>query len=202
VTNELYSEIPFIITDLVHSYNDINTINYSYTSTQLNITVGREYSIEDINLIDQEIDTILNSIINESMTDFEKILSVHDYIINNTVYDSNCFEDISLCVNDHTAFGVIYDHEAVCEGYAHTIDIMLRALQIPTVRLSSNTHQWSAVYHNGGWYHLDATWDDPVTTNGDNVLVHRFFLLTSEELITEDSSTSHVYESRFINFME
>jgi hypothetical protein len=202
VNNDLYSDIPFLITDLVHAYNDINSINYSYTSTLLNVTIGREYSIEEINLIDQEIDLIIHSIIDESMTDYEKILTVHDYIINNTVYDSECFDDINQCDNDHTAIGVLFDGFAVCEGYSHTVDIMLRALQIPTFRLSSLSHQWSAVYYDGGWYHLDATWDDPVTMNGSNVLRDNFFLITSAELDVEDSSASHDYNNKFVNFME
>jgi len=202
VTNDLYSDIPFIVSDLVHAYYDINTINYSYTSTQLNVVVEKEYTTNDMIIIDQKIDLILNSIISEPMSNYEKILSVHDYIVNNTVYDSTCFNDINLCDNDHTAIGVLFDQEAVCEGYAHAIDIMLRALHIPTVRISSDTHQWSAVYYNGGWHHLDATWDDPVTTNGDNVLLHTFFLISSAELVLEDSSSSHEYEHTFINFME
>lgn len=202
VTNDLYKDIPFEITDLVHAFNDINTINYSYSSSELHISVDREYSLEDMDLVDQEINSILNLIITESMTDFDKILSVHDYIINNTIYDSNCYDDIDLCDNDHTALGVLFDNNAVCEGYAHTMDLMLRALRIPTIRLSSSTHQWSAVYFDGAWFHLDATWDDPVTTNGENILSHDFFLLSTEELLLKDTSGSHIYTNEFINFME
>lgn len=202
VLNDDYSYIPFEVTDFVHAYNDINTISYSYTSTKLNVTVGREYSIEDIGLVDQEVDRILNLIITEPMTDYEKILAVHDYVVNNTVYDTTCYDDINSCDNDHTAIGVLFDEFAVCEGYAHTIDIMLRALQIPTFKISSNTHQWNAVYYDEGWYHLDATWDDPVTNNGNNVLNHDFFLINTVDLLAEDSSSSHDYLTTFLDFME
>jgi hypothetical protein len=202
VLNNDYSYIPFQVTDFIHAYNDINTISYSYTSTELDVTVGREYSIEEMGLIDQEIDRVLNIIITDSMTDYEKILTVHDYVVNNTVYDSTCYDDLDSCDNDHTAIGVLFDELAVCEGYAHTIDIMLRALQIPTFKISSNTHQWNAVYYDEGWYHLDATWDDPVTNDGHDVLNHYFFLINTVDLLVEDPNGSHDYITIFVDFME
>ncbi len=202
VLNDDYSDIPFDVTDFVHAYNDINIISYSYTNTELSVTVGREYSIEEMGLVDQEVDRILNLIITEAMTDYEIILAVHDYVVNNTVYDNICYDDLDSCDNDHTAIGVLFDELAVCEGYAHTIDIMLRALRIPTFKISSNTHQWNAVYYDEGWYHLDATWDDPVTYDGHDVLNHNYFLINSEDLLSEDPSSSHDYLTTFLDFME
>ena len=32
------------------------------------------------------------------------------------------------------------------------------------------------------WLHMDLTWDDPTTANGRSVLIHDFFLITTEEL--------------------
>ena len=136
------------------------------------------------------------------MTDYEKILAVHDYIINNSVYDTDCLDNELTCDNDHTAIGILFDHNAVCEGYAHAVDIMLRALRIPTIKVSSITHQWNAVYYDEAWYHLDATWDDPVTHNGTDLLEHDYFLITSAELETLDDSDSHDFDTQFVNFIE
>ncbi len=202
VENELYSVIPFLMTDFVHAYFDVDEISYSYTSTQLNITLQHEYTNQDILDLDQEINTILDTIITGSMTDYEKILAVHDYVIDNTVYDSSCLENIATCDTDHVAIGVIFDGNAVCEGYAHTIDIMLRSLGIPTFKLSSSTHQWNAVYYNDAWYHLDATWDDPVTNNGSNILLHNYFLITNAELVGLDTSDSHTFSTTYVYFIE
>lgn len=201
VLNELYSHIPFKMADLVHAYFDINEINFSYSSVELNFTLSKEYTSSEINQVDQEINSILNAIIGESMTDHEKVLVVHDYVVNNTVYDSTCLENSSLCDNDHTAIGILFDGNAVCEGYAHTIDIMLRALRIPTFKISSDTHQWNAVYVDGVWYHLDATWDDPVTHNGSNVLTYNYFLVSSVNLLTLDSTDAHTYNTTYVNFI-
>jgi transglutaminase/protease-like cytokinesis protein 3 len=82
------------------------------------------------------------------------------------------------------------------------MDIFLRALRIPSFRLSSETHQWNVVYYNDKWYHLDATWDDPVTHNGSDILTHTYFLITTEELHILDDSDAHVYSTVYADFIE
>lgn len=202
VTNDLYSVIPFTITDFVNAYNDVNTLSYAYSSAELVITLGKEYTLNNINVVDQEVETILNLIITEPMSEYDKILAVHDYVVNNTVYDTECYENSELCDTDHIANGVFFDELAVCEGYAHAIDILLRALEIPTFKLSSTTHQWNAVYYDGAWYHLDATWDDPVTMNGTHILNHNYFLITSAQLLIEDPSITHEFLNDYNGFLE
>lgn len=202
VTNETLSNIPFDIIDLVHSYHDITNIQYSYNSQEVTITVDYTYTSAEINNVNQEVNSILNTIVNETMTPYDKILAVHDYIINNAVYDEACLDDVNTCDNDHSAIGILFDNNAVCEGYAHTMDIMLRALNIPSFKISSDTHQWNAVYYDGGWYHLDATWDDPVTNDGSNVLRHDYFLIDTATLNTLDTSQSHTYATPYVSFME
>ena len=201
VSNDLYSNIPFEIVNFVHSYFDVSLISYSHSVSELRISMDSKYSTSDIFQIEQETENILNSIIIESMSDDEKILAVHDYVVNNTVYDTTCFDNVLNCDTDHSAIGVFIDGNAVCEGYANAIDILLRTLNIPTFRISSSTHQWNAVYYNDTWYHLDATWDDPITKNGSNILSHDYFLITSSQLATLDTSESHVYSTTYINFI-
>ena len=201
VLNDLYNRIPFQMADLVHAYYDINEIGFSYSSTVIDFTLSREYSAFEISQVDQEINTILNTIINETMTDHEKVLAVHDYVVNNVVYDEACLNDSNTCDNDHTAIGVLFDGNAVCEGYAHSIDIMLRALRIPTFKISSETHQWNAVYIDDVWYHLDATWDDPVSNNGSNTLTYDFFLVSSVDLLSLDDTGAHTYLTDYVDFI-
>lgn len=201
ILSATYENIPHRISDLVHAYFDVTTISYSYNSSELEFAVEVEYETSDIILIEQYVNTILNDIINETMTEYDKILAVHDYVVNNANYDTECSDNISLCDTDHIAIGIFVDELAVCEGYAHAIDIMLRALNIPTFKVSSTTHQWNAVQYEGTWYHLDATWDDPVGT-GSDILSHDFFLVTSTELDILDDTESHTYSTSIINFID
>ena len=202
VLNELYSVTPFLITDLVHAYFDVDEIGYSYTTTEVHYTLVHGYTNLEKTEVDQRVNTILNSIITEFMTDYDKILAVHDYVVDNTIYDSSCLDNILTCDTDHVAIGVFLDGNAVCEGYAHAIDIMLRTLGIPTFKLSSETHQWNAVYYNDAWYHLDATWDDPISNNGSDILLHDYFLITNAELLVLDTSDAHTFITTYAYYLE
>ena len=56
-------------------------------------------------------------------------------------------------------------------------------------------HVWNALKLNDGWYHLDLTWDDPITTTGQNLLEYHYFLITTNELL-EKEKTQHSFDSR------
>lgn len=202
VENPLYATIPLDIAGFVHSYFDTSSINYSYSDSQVAIVINHEYTSAEVLQIDQAATQILNEIIIESMTEFEKIEAVHNYVINNTVYDTVCAENVLTCDNDHNALGVFVDGNAVCDGYSGAIDVLLRTLGIPTFKINSITHQWNAVYYNNGWYHLDATWDDPVTNNGTNILNDDYLLISSAQLASLDDTDAHIYSTTYIDFME
>lgn len=136
------------------------------------------------------------------MTTNQKILAVHDYIVNLSVYDTACYDNALTCDNDHNAYGILFDQNGVCEGYAHAMDITLRAMRIPSIRISSDTHQWNGVYVDGSWLHLDATWDDPVSSGGEDILSHDYFLISSSTLSTLDTSESHTYDHSYLTFMD
>ena len=41
---------------------------------------------------------------------------------------------------------------------------------------------------DNNWYHLDLTWDDPVTKNSDvDTLSHQFFMVNTEKLLEFDT---------------
>lgn len=203
IEDETYRSIPLEVSHFVHVYYDIKNLSYAYSPSEINVTIEYEYTSTEMNQINDSVQSILNSIITEEMTEYDRILAVHDYVVNHTVYDTACANDINTCDNDHNALGVFQDGNAVCDGYASAMDIMLRSLHIPSIRISSDTHQWNAVYYDQAWYHLDATWDDPVTSNGTNVLQHDYFLITSLELSNLDESTTHDYDDeRYTTFIE
>lgn len=201
MTTQVYFDLPFNIIGFTHPYFDSKSINYSYTSSKIDIEINPVYTQMQIEQINSEVNEIVNSITNDLMTTEEKIRAAHDYVINNSFYDDECFNDELTCDNDHNAYGIFFDNNAVCEGYAHSIDILLRAMRIPTFRLSSQTHQWNVVYVSGGWFHLDATWDDPVIAGGGSLLLHDYFIITTAQLHTLDATDTHVYDTTYSLFI-
>lgn len=43
-------------------------------------------------------------------------------------------------------------------------------------------HAWNLVNIEGEYYHLDATWDDPISENGESVIRYNFFNLKDDEI--------------------
>lgn len=202
VNTEPYSSFPFQIIGLVHSFYDTKNISYSVTTSYVDITIHYVYTPAEIALITAEVNNIINLVTTNEMTTSEKILAVHDYVVNNAVYDQECYLTPATCDNDHDAYGILFDGNAVCEGYAHAMDIALRAMRIPSFRISSELHQWNGVYVDGSWVHLDATWDDPVSSGGENTLSHKYFLITSTELASFDLTESHTYDQTYVSFID
>ena len=54
-------------------------------------------------------------------------------------------------------------------------------------------HTWNSVYVDDEWLHLDLTWDDPVTTTGEDRLEYNFFLITDKELENRNTG-QHNYD--------
>ena len=61
----------------------------------------------------------------------------------------------------------------------------IHRLDINNFRITGSNHIWNLV-NIDGWKHLDATWDDPVTNTGEDILIHDYFLITTKELKKAD----------------
>ena len=72
--------------------------------------------------------------------------------------------------------------------------IFLNKMNIPNYRISSVNHVWNLVYLDGKWLHLDLTWDDPVVNTKENLLLHNFFLINSDELKKKNTG-QHDYDA-------
>lgn len=173
------------INNYVHPYNTYNNLYITINSwDKISIIIDKSYSSQEIKTINTKINEITDKIITDNMSNKEKIKVFHDYIINNTIYDIEYLNDNinDLSNPSHRASGPLLYKKALCGGYSHVMAIFLNKLKIPNYRISSDTHIWNFVYINNNWYHLDLTWDDPITTDKSNVLLHNFFMIDSERL--------------------
>ena len=65
-------------------------------------------------------------------------------------------------------------------GYADAMAIFLDKLNVINYKISNEEHIWNLVYLDGKWYHLDLTWDDPISDI--NVNRDTYFLITTNTL--------------------
>lgn len=193
------------INNFISTYNSYNKIVVNINSFgRVNITVDKLYSDEDIKAINEKIDEIYNTIIKEEMTMEEKIKTIHDYIINNTFYDEERSNEIknntitSLKHPSNTAYGPLFTGKAICGGYTDTMALFLDKLGLKNYKVSSEKHIWNLVYIDDEWKHLDLTWDDPVVSNGTNMLIDTYFLIDSETLLKSEPTQHNFNDSVFV----
>lgn len=184
------------INNYVHPYNNYQKVTFSINSfNKITIEIKKLYSDTDIAMINDKLDELIEKLITDEMTTKEKITVFHNYIIDNTVYDSEYLNNGSSSTDNpsNKATGPLFFGKALCGGYTDIMAIFLNKLNIPNYRISGENHVWNFVYVDGDWYHLDLTWDDPVTSDNTNLRLDNFLLITTEQL--EELNTGyHEYD--------
>jgi len=180
-----------IINDLVNPYNSFSSILTSYTEKgQVNLEIQKLYSNSEIKQIDYLVDNLIKTKLNSSDSNREKIKTIHDYLINNSRYDVN-----NKSTKNATAYGLLVDHLGTCNGYSDAFAIIMNHMGIENYKISNSKHVWNYVKLDNKWYHIDLTWDDPVTNDGKDYLKYYYFLLTDKELDKiNDNKIDHYYE--------
>ena len=195
------------LNNFVHPYNNFTHLNASISeSGEVNLKITHLYSEDEINYINEEIDKIISDNITEDMNDYDKIKTIHDYIINNTKYDVDRNENGNSTSDSFKATGLLKDHLATCNGYADTMAIILTKLGYDNYKIattpdeisySATGHVWNGVYIDNEWRHLDLTWDDPVTSDGSDYLYHKYFLVNNDEMAEADKGDVVIEEHNF-----
>lgn len=114
----------------------------------------------------KKVEDIVNQILSvpglQSMTDFQKEVFVHDFIINNIEYDHTLGNN-GARLEPYTVYGALVEKKAVCEGIAKTVKLLLNLLDVKCIVVSGlyegEGHSWNIVKIDGWNYHLDVTMD-------------------------------------------
>lgn len=193
------------INNFVGTYNSYNKIVVNMNNFgRVNIVVDHLYSEDIISKISTEVDKIYNSLIKDSMTTEEKIKVIHDYIIDHTIYDDERSEEIksgnitNLKHSSNIAYGPLFTGKAICGGYTDTMALFLDKMGLKNYKISSKNHIWNFVLIDNEWKHLDLTWDDPVVSTGENVIIDTFFLISTEDLISKETTQHEFNKDIFI----
>jgi len=177
------------INNFVHPYNSFYSINVDIsTNEKITLKAKKLYKDDEIEFVNNYIESFIASNINLSMSNYDKIKVFHDHLINNTIYDENdTFET-------YTAYNLITSGLSICGGYSDIMAIYLNALGIKNYRITSRNHIWNLVEIDGIWYHLDVSWDDPIVSDGKQYLVHNFFMISTPKLFELDK-VEHNFDS-------
>ena len=136
--NSLYvNQLGIIDEELVPYLNDNNIFN--------NITKS------DIEM-SKQLDYILQQIVNDDMTEQEKIKAVTLYVIKNIQYDLNFTNQSNL-----EPLKTALDGSGVCLSYSYLMSALLSKLNIESYQIYNDTHAWTLVEKNNKYYYIDST---------------------------------------------
>lgn len=190
-----FKELVSIFNNFVHPYNSSNNIKLLYgNGYTLEVNIDRVYTDSEIGEINKVVDKVISEKINENMPIKEKIKIIHDYIIDNTEYDKLKINNTNdKTYKSQTAYGALINGYATCNGYSDAMAIFLNKLNVINYKISNNDHIWNLVYLDGKWYHLDLTWDDPISDT--NINRDTYFLISTDELEKINDNT-HKFDKR------
>ena len=148
-------------------------------------------------MIENEKNKVINSL---KGTDYQNMLYIHDYLVDNLDYDSTYDK-----IGSYSIYGALVEKKCVCEGYAKAFKYLANCagyecelMQGKATNNSGETenHAWNCIKLNDKWYEVDVTWDDPIIIGGNgrtnNNIKYRYFLKG-----TNTFNKDHVLEYQF-----
>ncbi len=131
---------------------------------------------------------VIDEVITEDMSDYEKELAIYDWILHSTSYDSDYTSQAPNANPDpdnNNPYGLLINHKAICTGYTYTFQLFMDLLGIDCVSVEGTTHRgteehdWNVVKLDGDWYCVDLTWSDSAGTGRRS---YTYFNVTSDML--------------------
>lgn len=117
---------------------------------------------------------------------YEQVKYLYTTLVKRTAYEFG--------ENDQNIYGVLVEGQAVCNGYAGTMQYLCNALGIPNLmvygQLNGGDHAWNMVQLEGEYYHLDVTAGDPVGIEDRNFIDFDYLNLTEAEMSINHSIDS------------
>lgn len=200
IQGECYLAYQSTLDVIISSTKDANGVIQTIKLDNMDADFSNRYT-----LVKQSVNEV-KAMIQPEMTDLEKALIIHDYIVENTVYENG--------VGASNASGPLAYGKAICGGYSAAMITLLHEEGIEAYLLTSSSlnHGWVMVNIDGKYYHIDPTWDDTrkSITNKTN---HDYFIRNDIEFRNvcasahygwvsyeaNNASTSTMYENWFVH---
>lgn len=156
---------------------DISDNYYAYEKYKHNIEIPEDNTTA--NRLYNEVKRVLENHTTDDMSDYEKELAIHDFIVANCEYGFLEGDE----QYGYKAYGALVQHHAVCNGYAEAFALLLKCADIENKIVigtaDDELHAWNLVKLDDEWYQNDITWDDPNPDRGTFV-GHAYFNVTDD----------------------
>lgn len=168
-----YPEIYYIdMLKLVLYYEKYSTGSYKIylkkDNQYQNYLTDGFYSEQDIEMAQKEINNVVEEIksnIEKLETDYDRVLYIHDWIIENIEYDETLNR-----ANRNNIYGAFVEKKVTCAGYAKAFKYLVDKINIDCIIIQgkasteekTENHAWNYIKLSNNWYGIDCTWDDPI----------------------------------------
>ncbi len=142
----------FLVNDFILNYSSDGSVD---------IKIKYFQSPKESKAVEEFASKFISTSIKSSMTDLEKIIILHDYIINTVKYDHS--------LKNRSPYSAIKDRKSVCSGFALLAGKLLEIAKVKQFYVAGDSsdptthkmgkHIWNKVNLNGNWYNIDFTWD-------------------------------------------
>lgn len=159
------------VRSIINSHPEFISLSggYTYWTSGSSITKIAFTYLTNAKEEQQELDAALQEVKSKidtsGMSDEEIVLAYHEYLTSTVSYAYEDYFNGTIAANHgYDMYGALVKHSCVCQGYAETMFYLLREAGLSCAIASSENinHAWNIVKIHGKWYHIDATWDDPV----------------------------------------
>lgn len=155
---------------------------------------------EDRQLRQEEIDAAAGeclSGIDPGASEYDKIRAVFEFIVNTADYDENAPDNQNI-------YSIFVGKKSVCAGYSRAVQYLLDQLDIECIYVvgtaqNQEAHAWNIVKCGGKYYHLDATFGDPVFLGAESgedlpsdIIYYDYLCCTDQEILADHTPTDEV----------
>jgi len=163
---------------------DVTYSMYANVSKAIKTGETRTLAPEELEVYNK-VRKIVELYVKPGMSEYEKELILHDYLIVNTTYDTSPIKEIPW--DSHTPYGALIKGVAVCNGYSDSFKLLMDAVGIECDIIYGDAetkgviqkHAWNRVKIEGDYYLVDATWDDAFPET-PGVVAYDYFNLTDK----------------------
>ncbi|SFR72920.1 transglutaminase domain-containing protein [Anaeromicropila populeti] len=157
--------------------------------SEFDISIEYSESKKQLDKVNKYVEKVLGQLDLSGKSRYKKVKLIHDYIVNHITYD--------LSEENYSAYAGLLKKTTVCQGYALLMYKMLTEAGVPCRYVTGNNHAWNLVKLGNKWYHIDATWDDPVS---DKPVLRYTYFLTGSKSMDKSHSLDEIYSTeKFAN---
>lgn len=212
------SDTDYLLDALLEAYTQnplsgiLENANYDYKTNSISVkyVMSKEETVKMQTECLNKADEIVNDIIKDGMSDYEKEEVINRYICENAEYNYEILDYISdegtiakeaveKYKSSFTPYGVLIENTGVCESYSEAFLLLAQKADLKAVIMTGRKegikHEWNRINIDSQWYTLD------VTNNDCDYLPNCFFNIpddVAENILQQDKNS--FIDSYFTNY--